>query len=372
MRNTDLVVAVLGCAAVLVALSTGAFAHEGIDHTHAPPDTVAITQAVRTGSGDNTYESVPNWCQMPEGRETLGPTHGGIVEDKDGNIYFTMDGGDKAILVYSRDGKFLRGLGDEKLTGIHGLCINDEDGEQFLYAAHLKGKQALKLKLDGSVVWSIGFGKVKESGKYKDRNQFSPTAIAVGPDGSVYLADGYGQQWIHRFDRDQKYVGSFGGRGKEPGLFETCHGLGLDTRGSRPLLLVCDRENRRLQHFDLDGKWVGVVTEGLRRPCSLSFHKGRVAVAELEARVTILDENNKQVAHLGDNPERKQWANYNVPPEQWKPGIFTAPHGVSFDREGDVYVMDWNASGRVSKFRQVEGEKKQAAAQPQAPVVAAR
>jgi DNA-binding beta-propeller fold protein YncE len=362
MRNTDLVVTLLACAAVLVAASNAAFAHEGVDHSHAPGDALAVTQAVRTGSGDNSYESVPNWCQIPEGKPTLGPTHGGIVEDKAGNIYFTMDGGPHAVLVYKPDGQFVRALGDEKLTGIHGLCINDEGGEQFLYAAHLKGRQALKMKLDGTVVWAIPYEKVAESGKYQKKEQFSPTAIAVGPDGSVYVADGYGQNWIHRFDRDQKYIGSFGGQGTEPGRFKTCHGLALDPRGDKPLLLVADRENRRLQHFDLDGKFVKVVAENLRRPCSLSFHNGKVAIAELEARVTILDKDNKEVAHLGDNPNKKDWANYNVPPDQWKPGIFTAPHGVSFDRQGNVYVMDWNSSGRVSKFKQIDGDRKQAAA----------
>ena len=371
MRTRDLAVCLMGCAAVLAAAS-GAPAHEGVDHTHAPGDALSVTAAVRVGEGDNVYESIPNWCQMPQGRQTLGPTHGGIVEDKAGNIYFTMDGGPSAILVYKPDGTLVRALGDEKLTGIHGLCINDEGGEQFLYAAHLKGKQALKLKLDGTVVWAIPFEKVNESGKYKDKNQFSPTAIAVGPDGSVYVADGYGQNWIHRFDKDQKYVASFGGQGTEPGKFKTCHGLALDTRSGKPLLLVADRENRRLQHFDLDGKFVAVVAENLRRPCSLSFHNGQVAVAELEARVTILDKANREVAHLGDNPNKQHWANYNVPPEQWKPGIFTAPHGVSFDHEGNVYVMDWNSSGRVSKFKPVEGDKKQAAVGARAPVVASR
>ena len=335
-----------------VLLPLAALAHEGVDHEHAPADAAAVTACVRTGTGDNTYETVPNWCQIPRGEKTLGPTHGGIVVDKKGLIYFSMDAGPHGILVYSPDGKFQRGIA-EKFTGIHGLAIREEGGEEFIYAAHLAGKQAVKLKTDGTVVWKIGFDKLKDSGKYKEQGQYSPTAIAVGPNGDVYIADGYGQNWIHQFDKDQKYVRSFGGRGKEPGKFETCHGLALDTRGDKPLLLVCDRENRRLQHFDLDGKFVKVVTENLRRPCSLSFHKDRVVIAELEARVTILDGQNKQVAHLGDNPNKDHWAQYRVPPEQWKPGIFTAPHGVSFDKDGNVYVMDWNESGRVSKLNRV-------------------
>ena len=372
MRNTDMLVTVLACAALLVAAATTALAHEGVDHTHAPGDALAVTQAVRTGSGDNAFESVPNWCQIPDNKPTLGPTHGGIVEDKDGNIYFTMDGGPHAILVYKPDGSFVRAMGDEKLTGIHGLCINDEGGDQFLYAAHLKGKQALKLKLDGTVVWSIPFEKFNESGKYQNKDQFKPTAIAVAPDGSVFVADGYGQNWVHKFDKDQKYLMSFGGPGKEPGKFNTCHGLAIDKRGEKPLLLVADRANRRLQHFDFDGKFVDVAAENLRLPCAMSFRNGQVAVAELEGRVTILDKDNKEVAHLGDNPDLKQRANYNVPPDQWKPGIFTAPHGVSFDHLGNVYVMDWNASGRVSKFKHLDASASRAAAPAPPPSVASR
>jgi len=349
----------LSLCATLAAVT---FAHEGHDHAQAPGDALAVTHAVLLGGGEYRYETVPNWSQLPEGRETLGPTHGGIVVDRDGNLYFTMDGGPNAILVYKPDGTFLRALGDESLTGIHGVAINDENGEQFIYAAHLKGRRALKLKLDGEIVWTIGFDDVKQSGKYENEGQFSPTAIAVAPDGGVFIADGYGQNWIHKFDKDQNYVTSFGGKGEEPGQFRTCHGMGMDRRGEKPLLLVCDRENRRLQHFDLDGNFVAIVTEGLRRPCSVSFHDGKVVIAELEARVTILDQHNNQVAHLGDNPNREHWANYHVPPAAWQPGIFTAPHGVSFDPAGNIYVMDWNASGRVSKLRRADAAIEQAAA----------
>ena len=81
----------------------------------------------------------------------------------------------------------------------------------------------------------------------------------------------------------------------------------------------------------------------------------RVALEDkLEGRVTVLDDSFKVLAHLGDNPDKSQWANNGVPPTAWKPGIFTAPHGVCFDTNGNLYVMDWNANGRISKLNRVE------------------
>ena len=89
----------------------------------------------------------------------------------------------------------------------------------------------------------------------------------------------------------------------------------------------------------------------MRRPCAVSFHGDHCAVAELEARVVILDKAGKQVSLVGDNPNKKQWAGFGVKPADQKPGIFTAPHGLSFDKDGNLYVQDWNATGRVSKLK---------------------
>lgn len=370
MQNGTMLAGVLAaCASVAILGAFGArpvIAHPGEGHDHAAPgDALSVTHLVQTGSGDNAYVTVPNWCQIPADRNgVLGSTHGGVVVDKKGLIYFSMDGGSDGIMVYSPDGKFLKGLGGKELLGIHGLQIREEGGEEFLYAAHLAGKRALKLKLDGTIVWSIPAEKVLEaSGRYKDRGQYNPTAVAVAPDGRVFIADGYGQNWVHVFDKDQKYVKSFGGPGKEPGKFNTCHGLGIDTRAGKPLLLVCDRANRRLQHFDLDGNFVAVITEGLRLPCSVSFHGDHVAIAELQGRVAIIDKTNKVVATLGDNPAEDQRANFNVPPTDWKPGVFTAPHGVSYDKDGNLYVMDWNKSGRVSRLNKSAAPAQQAKAE---------
>ena len=177
------------------------------------------------------------------------------------------------------------------------------------------------------------------------------TAVTVAPDGSIFAGMGYGSQLIHKFDATGKHLKSFGGKGKEDGKFNTCHGLVIDSRFGEPRLLVADRENRRLCHLDLEGNWIGLHASNLRRPCAVSFHGDFLAVAELESRVTILDKSGTPVAFLGDNPDRKQWANFGVKPDDQHLGIFTAPHGLAFAKNGDLYVQDWNATGRVTKLR---------------------
>ncbi len=305
------------------------------------------------GSGAWRFEVESGWAQVPGG-VSLGPTHGGVGVDRAGRIYVSSDG-PHGILVFDAQGKFLRGLAPE-LSGIHGFIIREEGGREFIYAAHLKGPQVVKIDLAGQVQWKIGVPK--ESGCYdqpadpkKKPSAFRPTAVAVGPDNRIYVADGYGASVIHLYSAGQKYLKTIGTKGEGDGQFKTCHGLALDTRYGAPLLLVCDRENRRLVHLDLEGNFVRTLATGLRRPCAASLMGDFVAVAELEGRVVVLDKAGKIVATLGDNPDQKQWAAFKLAPEHWRDGIFIAPHGLAFDPAGNLFVQDWNFAGRFTKLK---------------------
>ena len=283
----------------------------------------------------------------------LGNTHGGVAIDSKGLIYSNTDT-ERSIVVHRPDGRFVHAIAGE-YPGIHGMVIRREGDEEFIYAAHLAGRQILKLKLDGTPIWSIGLPT--ESGKYDDdANAYNPTGIAVGPDGRIYVADGYGRQWIHVFAPDRTYLTSFGGPGTEPGLFRTCHGLAIDARGDTPTLLVCDRENRRVQRFSLDGDFIDVPVEGLRRPCAIGISGDEMAIAELEGRVTLLDENFELIDHVGTNSNRNQWARNGIPESDWIDGVFLSPHGCALDADGNLYVSDWKGTGRLSKMERVNGE----------------
>jgi DNA-binding beta-propeller fold protein YncE len=235
-----------------------------------------------------------------------------------------------------------------EFPAIHAMELLNENGEQFLLCTHLPGQMVLKLTLEGKLVWKVTCPLA--SGVYQALQSYAPTAATVAPDGSLFIADGYGASVIHKFDSARRYVKTFGGSDAGEGQLSTCHGLAIDRRGATPHLLVCDRKNRRLVHFDFEGNYLGTIARDLRLPCSVAFHGDLMAVAELEGRVSILDPGNQTVTELGDNSDLSERANYEVPPERWRAGVLTAPHGVCFDHAGNLYVQDWNKHGRLNKF----------------------
>ena len=333
-------------ATLLLLLPTLAFAHP--DHGQEPGKD--LTEAVRTGNGAWTYEAVPHWGELPDGKN-IGPTHGGVVVDpKTGNIFVSTDA-PHGILVWQPDGKFVGAIAPE-CQGFHAMAAREENGATVIYGAQLSGPKPLRIcKIDttGKILLEISQATAGEvQGGWKGL-----TAVAVAPDGSIFCSMGYGSQLLHKFDAAGKLLKSFGGKGTGDGLTTCSHGMAVDTRFGAPRLLVCDRESRRLVHFDLEGNWIGVHATNLRRPCTISILGDVCAVAELEARVTILDKSGTPVAFLGDNPDKSQWAKFPVPKDQMKLGIFTAPHGLSFDKDGNLYVQDWNQSGRVTKLRKL-------------------
>ncbi|HZQ48281.1 MAG TPA: 6-bladed beta-propeller, partial [Verrucomicrobiae bacterium] len=224
------------------------------------------------------YSITPNFFEQSPGGKKLGPCHGGTVIDKAGNIYVTTDT-DRGILVFSPEGKFLRCFGP---TRIHGLELRKEKGVEYIYGARPSDHEVLKLKLDGTIEWTIHCPM--EAGIYKNEDGFKPCAVTVGPDGSIFVADGYGSNFVLKFDKDRKFVKAFGGKGAEEGKFNTCHGIALDTRLHKPLLLVCDRNNNRVEYWDLDGNFVKVIQKDLRMPAAVYIRGDYAVFPELQGR----------------------------------------------------------------------------------------
>jgi hypothetical protein len=313
---------------------------------------VPVPVELRTGNGEWTYRVVPHWGELPQD-EAFGGTHGGIATDKAGLLYVSTQSA-TGILIYDRDGRLLRTIAND-YPEVHSMTYAEENGEELFYATVQKGTPKenwlfIKIKTDGTVIQKI---TAPAAAGFHAPNEWRLTAAVPGPDGSIYIANGYGDSRIFKFDKAGNYKASFAGMGTEDGKCNCCHGLAVDHRYGEPLLLVCDRENRRLTHFDFDGKFVRNITLYLRRPCQVSFYGDYAVISELEGRVTILDKNNVPVSFLGDNPQKMQWADYNLNPGDIAPAVFSAAHGCYIDRDANVYVSDWNRTGRVTKLARV-------------------
>ena len=295
-------------------------------------------------AADLKFSLVPEFFDARPGDQPIGACHGGLVTDKAGNIYVTTDT-KRGILVFSAAGKFQRAVGP---SHIHALEIREENGVEYIYAARPSQHEVIKLKLDGERVWAINYPE--ESGLYKDAGKFNPCAVTVAPDGSIYIADGYGANYVLKYDKDRKFVKAFGGPGKDEGKFNTCHGIACDTRQGKPLLLVCNRNNNRVEYWDLDGNFVKIIQKDLRMPAAVHIRGDYAVFPELQGRATVLDKAGNIAAQVGDNPNEKQRANYGLPPDQWKDGVCNSPHGASIDKDGNLLISEWSQFGHLHKF----------------------
>ncbi len=346
-----------------------------------------------------TYEFVPNWLTPPPGKETIGNGHGEIGVDSTGKIYVSVDGQKEGGLqVYGKDGKFIEQL--KTPDTLHGFTIRKEADGEFIYAAVLGQQRVIKLKLDGtqvmeipkdsfpadkarvvnietkagegkpaekisgyvsaetptSVTVTLADGKTQEVPKdqiaKKNENGLKLTSVAVAPNGDIYVADGYGADWIFLFDKTGKFKKVFGGR-VAPYHLSNCHKIFIDPRFQPERLFVCDRGNNRIMHLSLDGDIIGVIADkGLRRPSSVSFHGDLAAIAEIAGRVSVFDKEGKQVAELGLNTKGGETNTPAVAPANWREGIVTSPHGITFDADGNIMETEWNKYGRVLRWNQ--------------------
>jgi len=310
------------------------------------------------GTGAHTYEVIQDWGELPQDIQ-YGNTHG-VCEDSQGHIYVhhTVNKASQshnAMVVFDHDGKFVSSWGPEYMGGAHGLHIHKEGREEFLYLCDTKRATVAKTTLKGEQVWSVGYPELSEAyepgadGKIK----YSPTNLAIAPNGDIYVGDGYGSSYINQRSEEHTSELQSQFRISYAVLLNCPHGIIVDTRGRQPILTVADRGNNRIQRFTLDGKHLDFV-DGTNMPCHFHiFKNGDTVVPDLAARVTILDRNNKVIEHLGDDSSTEWRKTRVMTRDKFTPGKFVAPHGACFDHKGNIFIVEWVEVGRVTKLRRV-------------------
>ncbi|SDT37395.1 NHL repeat-containing protein [Microlunatus soli] len=304
-----------------------------------------------------------------------GWAHHGVAVTADGRVVTFAPSGDE-VVIFDADGHRL----DSWTTGLtEGHCISlsrdgaaehiwiadpgtkmvtDSPGTYSAFTPNDHGRVA-KFDLTGQLVLEL---PLPDHPAYRT-GRFAPTSVVAdatgeGGRGNVWVGDGYGASLVHLYGPDGTYLKTL------PEEFDCPHGLIIDRRRDEPELYVADRENQRLQVFDLDGGFRRICGEELlRRPSAFAVSGENLIIAELEARLAVLDVDDQLVGYIGaddDAVSRPGWPNaisadgLTVRPPL-DSGRFNSPHGVAAARDGRIIVAEWLIGGRVNRLTPQDG-----------------
>jgi streptogramin lyase len=264
------------------------------------------------GPRNARWEVLSSWGQLP-----ADVTWGGASQ-----ISTTADGGQvvifrrnvPAFFIVSPDGKLVKSFGDTKYRAAHGIRI---DRAGFIWATDNADNFVQKISPDGQILMTLG--KAGTTGDNEAQDMFDgPADVFVAPNGDILVADGYRNSRIVQFSKDGKFIRKIGGvKGSEPGQFNVPHSVVVDSKGR---IIVADAENSRIQVFDQNGRFLEQWTSFAAKPRGSMY-----ITADDTLYVSHVDSESITVMKDGKIIDSIT-------------GLGVRPHGVTMDRNGDLYV----------------------------------
>lgn len=314
------------------------------------------------GHGDFKYKVHKSWGDLDRAITPVKNCHEMVMDSK-GRLILVGDNTKNNILIYDKSGKLLDSWGI-RYKGGHGLSIWNDGSEDFLFVCDAKGESMIKTTTDGRELMIIGHPS--KYGAYAKKDKFKPTESAIGPNGDIYIADGYGSNYILQFTKEGEFIRKIGeGRGTGQNQFQTSHGVCIDYRGKgEPTLLITSRAANCFKRFTLDGKYIEQIDLPGAFVCRPVIHNknlysGVCWSSEIDyvegdknthpyninpksGFVTILDKKGKVVSNPGGTkPKYKKGKLQRMVQEQ---PIFRHCHDVCVDNDENLYVCQWNAN----------------------------
>lgn len=278
------------------------------------PDPAQMEKAPPLG-----YHAVAANLVLPDGMKMGAPSS--VATNKAGHM-LVFNRGEHPLMEFDAQGKFVRAFGEGGYVRPHGMRIDPEGN---IWTTDVNGHTVTKLSANGDVLMTLGTRG--QAGKWDETTHLmqEPADIAFGPGGDVFVVEGHGrgEGRVLRFDKKGTLLTSWGGTGKAPGQFDQPHSLLV--RGDQ--IYVADRENRRVQVFDLNGKYLKEWKfAGL--PCGLYLSAdGQLYLASgFAGQILRLDANGKAIAMMGQPGKGL--------------GEFGEAHYMTIAPDGALYVAD--------------------------------
>jgi peptidylamidoglycolate lyase len=305
------------------------------------------------GHGDFKYRVDKKWSKANPKTHPVNNCHE-MVQVPDGRLFLLTDQAKNNIIIFDKDGQ-VKGSWTLNMRGAHGLTLSVEKDVPYLYLTDTSGRVA-KTDLEGKVLLEVKDAKNRAT---------NPTETAIGPNGDIYVIDGYGTNYVYQYSSTSKFIRKFGGKSTQPvnkGKFMQAHGIALDSRSGTPLLVCTARLRNEFHWFTLDGKWKKTVyLPGvyMSRPvisgdylysgvCFGTFPNDFRGWQD-RGFIVILDKNDRVVSAPGaiqpkhDAKGQLQHLYQEVP-------VFENCHDVCVDNDGNLYGCQWSAN-RVYPYK---------------------
>jgi DNA-binding beta-propeller fold protein YncE len=281
------------------------------------PDPAQMERAPDLG-----YTPVLHSLSLPDGLSLGAPSS--VAIRPDGHV-LVFNRGAHPLLEFDKSGTFVRSLGEGRYARPHGMRIAADDT---IWTTDVVAHTVTKMSPQGDVLLVLGV-----KGQAGDWNEAAnsrlldePNDLAFGPTGDIFVVQGHGKAdpRVLKFDKAGTFIKSWGGKGTGPGQFDIAHSIVIDSKG---LVYVADRQNRRVQIFDTDGKFIKEWKyAGL--PCGLYLGADRqmYLATGYAGQILKLDANGKAVAATGQPGKGL--------------GQFGEAHYLTVSPRGEIYVAD--------------------------------
>ncbi len=300
------------------------------------------------GHGDFKYRVNASWGIQDPSRIPVRDCHE-MVQDKNGRLILLTNHIKNNVIIYDPSGKVID-TWTVNASGAHGLTLVQEGGEEFLFITDEKENKVLKTDMKGEILMEINYPRMISD--YEKSEQWKPTETAVNSKGEIYIADGYGLNYIVQYTAEGEYIRHWGGIGDGANQFDCCHGITIDNRSGKEELLITSRTNQEFKRFTLDGEYLETIPLPGCWICRPVIKGDNIYFAVIvtkswfnyDGMIAVLDKYNRVVSLPGgstpsfDGNELKEPVSDDV--------TFMNPHDVCVDNDLNLYVPQWY-SGRT-------------------------